>query len=318
VLHEKYIELLVTAVTKYNCFIGKCVARHFVDEREVDENCILETDEAQTYDWREYYLRCLADNLNNIAVWNKIYHRSLFAALRFGDMRLYEDNVFTPKVIYEARENRMVKIQDCLYYYRISPNSLFNKKNDDWIMHYLKAYQLLKDFLDGINENSISDVACGSMLHYYIKIIENEIAMSNADVCQRLLNDFATVETPKHLYELVPNIFPISVQSHTDKVKWVKQLTNFPVILYGYGDFGKKVKEYLEHMGVNIVAVWDKTTTPMKKGYAQETLILITILSRPGSLIAEIELRKLGYKNFMSAQQLELIIKNNLLGSEKI
>lgn len=57
-----------------------------------------------------------------VAVWNKLYHRKLFAEKRFLAGRLCEDLELTHRIVYAA--DAIVFLKACLYYYQIREGSI--------------------------------------------------------------------------------------------------------------------------------------------------------------------------------------------------
>lgn len=64
------------------------------------------------------------------AVWNKMYHKSLFDGIRYPEGQLYEELLTTHKLVYTSR--RIVYLQENLYYYRTRRNGGITQsvKND--------------------------------------------------------------------------------------------------------------------------------------------------------------------------------------------
>ncbi len=62
----------------------------------------------------------------NIAVWNKLYHRSLFHEIRFPEGYVYEDIFATPKLVHAARS--VYRLDACLYHYIYRADSICHRK----------------------------------------------------------------------------------------------------------------------------------------------------------------------------------------------
>ena len=79
-------------------------------------------------------------------VWNKLYNRRLFDAIRFPSGRAAEDTATTYKLIYEA--NRIVFIENYLYYYIIRGNSLSHSKiKNSYVDVFLFAYERFENLI---------------------------------------------------------------------------------------------------------------------------------------------------------------------------
>ncbi len=75
------------------------------------EEGFLSTDAAITYAVKE-----------NVAVWNKLFHSSLFREIRFPDGYVYEDSFVTPKLIHAARS--VYRLDVGLYHYCYRADSI--------------------------------------------------------------------------------------------------------------------------------------------------------------------------------------------------
>ena len=72
-----------------------------------------------------------------IAVWNKLYRRSLFDIIRFPEGLVYEEVATTHKLIYAA--GKIIKTQEKLYFYRYRKNGISqNIANDDVLFNASK------------------------------------------------------------------------------------------------------------------------------------------------------------------------------------
>lgn len=76
------------------------------------------------------------------AAWNKLYKRSLLGELRFPEGKLFEDIVFTTKLI--AKSERTVYLHECFYNYVCD--------RSDSIMNSVQAERILKDQVEAYRE----------------------------------------------------------------------------------------------------------------------------------------------------------------------
>ena len=76
------------------------------------------------------------------AVWNKLYHRTLFDSVRYPEGRLFEDTAVTHRVVYRA--NRILMLDEHLYNYRKREDSITGrideKREKEFFMTILQKY----------------------------------------------------------------------------------------------------------------------------------------------------------------------------------
>lgn len=94
-------------------------------------------------------------------------------------------------------------------------------------------------------------------------------------------------------------------------------LTDKKVVLYGYGENGKRILPWLQHFNINIEEVWDARAEDnqkaeginvcrMHEGLTDKTVILITVLDENIRLVIKQELMNLGYSDILEWRCIEL------------
>lgn len=102
-------------------------------------------DEVLTNDLNKKFELCEVPNKSY--VWNKIYKTSKLKEfnLDFEPQIIYEDVIFTPKVLYYF--NKLVTVPDTYYYYWRSTNSLVKQRSQKARMDSIYAHKIANDFI---------------------------------------------------------------------------------------------------------------------------------------------------------------------------
>lgn len=124
-------------------------------------------------------------------MWNKMYKRHIVEGIEFSRGRdQFEDGFWMPQAVGKA--NGVVRIEDCLYHYRIRSGSLMTKKK--------KSKEIADDFI-----NSFGRI---STLLKYNNYIDNDYAINEYDNKIRIvvqsgynINNFSVYETMKNMSE---------------------------------------------------------------------------------------------------------------------
>ncbi len=112
-----------------------------------------------------------------LVTWNKLYHRSLYASIRFPKGKLYEDGYTTYRAIYIAE--KVVTTSRSLYYYRQRKGSIMADHSD---RIYLPSLEAGKERLDFYRQNGETELvrlevnlALYTSIHFYQVIRKKEI-----------------------------------------------------------------------------------------------------------------------------------------------
>ena len=89
--------------------------------------------------------------------WNKLYRRSLFAALRYPENKAFEDTYLMPYVY--AQAGSMSEVPDYLYNYRLVQGSAMHRETTLKTLDWVEAWYQLFHVLD---ENGITDTLCAA------------------------------------------------------------------------------------------------------------------------------------------------------------
>lgn len=131
---------LYNAAILNNADIAQCSINKVYNEDNIKEQCmkkdikIMSKNEAleNLLDYRKSYIEC-------VVTWNKLYKSHLFKRVRFPEGKIHEDEFTTYKVFDQA--NKVVRLNEELYFYRQTPNSIMNSKFELSRLNYLEALQ---------------------------------------------------------------------------------------------------------------------------------------------------------------------------------
>ena len=122
-LKEKNVD--IACVGYYQCYMNKIVKGNFCKGKLYSgENLISEICE---------------DGYYNLAVWNKLFKRSIFDKIRFPDNR-YEDAFIFFEIL--ERVSKVYISQETKYFYRQRKDSIMNKVFDDNVLDNITYREL--------------------------------------------------------------------------------------------------------------------------------------------------------------------------------
>lgn len=82
-----------------------------------------------------------------VMAWGKLYRSSLFHEIRYPKGKVNEDNFTTYKLI--AKANKVVCLPRIIYYYRINPTGIMNKKFNESRFDILQTPEEIKKYFSG-------------------------------------------------------------------------------------------------------------------------------------------------------------------------
>lgn len=117
------------------------------------------------------FLNKIYDAPRFIAIWGKLYKRSLFQEFRFSEGIIYEDEDALPQLIYASK--KIVYLQEEKYFYRVRPgstmNSSFSKKQLDIIEVCQRRIELFTQWqIEDLRTKAVKDY------YYHLKRLEKQ------------------------------------------------------------------------------------------------------------------------------------------------
>lgn len=182
---EKYVEKLYNLVKINKAEVAQCGIWKVNDNKEKIEkigysNNIIKTGKEMIMD--------IYDNhwLENIVVWNKIYKKSIFEEIRFPLGKINEDEFTTYKILYN--ENKIPIIDDCLYFYRQSNDSLMRKKFNEKRLNLLEALEERIEYFYKNKEIELYNMTIKAYLNKCIECYMNvKIYIENSRDIQKMI-----------------------------------------------------------------------------------------------------------------------------------
>lgn len=121
-VHPNFIDHLYGLITQFNAAVSMCRYED-VDEGSIpaEPKAGIEPDCLMPF---EEYCRCLYSirEIEMVALWNKLYHRSLWEGVLFPEGRFIDDDYVVWKLVYKAEEIAVSTVS--LYYYFMSQQSI--------------------------------------------------------------------------------------------------------------------------------------------------------------------------------------------------
>lgn len=160
-----YIEKLYNAIKKQKSQIAQC------DIQKVDSNGKFIKKMGYEQETIKTYKDMIIDMMNdmhwieNVVVWNKIYEIGLFKNIKFPLNKIHEDEFVTYKLYYLAKKISIVN--ESLYYYRQTNNSIMEKK---YKIKNLDGLEAIKERMNFFYEENEKDLH-GITIKFYIEQI---------------------------------------------------------------------------------------------------------------------------------------------------
>lgn len=182
---KKYIERLYNSVIINKTKVAQCGIWKVNDEKEkigkigYSRNVIKNGKEMIKDIYANHWLE-------NIVVWNKIYETSIFKDIRFPLGKINEDEFTTYKILYS--ETKIPIINDDLYFYRQSNNSLMRKKFN---IKRLDLLEGLEERIEFFSKNGDIELYNMTIKAYLNKCIESymnvRIYIENSKDTQKMI-----------------------------------------------------------------------------------------------------------------------------------
>ena len=153
-IDEDMYEGMLSAIVKHDADIAIC------NYKEISKKGIRDTssDDIVVFEGRETLKVFIEEDVNyqiQNAAWNKLYKRSLMGQLRFPEGKLFEDIVYTTKLL--AGSKRAVYVNKAYYNYIFdrSDSIMNSKKVERLLTDQIPAYQEKGEFLLSIGEKEL-------------------------------------------------------------------------------------------------------------------------------------------------------------------
>jgi glycosyltransferase involved in cell wall biosynthesis len=143
--------------------------------------------------------------IETVVTWNKIYRRCLFDNIIFPEGKIHEDEFTTHKLLYKA--NKVVLIDEELYYYRQTPNSIMNSGFNIKRLDGLEAISQRMEFFKQIRNKDLYE----KTLRKYEYILKKNYFM-----CESSLHNKNILKKIRTMYK---DVFSKYILSNKTKIK---------------------------------------------------------------------------------------------------
>lgn len=153
-IDEKMYEDMLLIIQKYGADIAICNYKAVGKDNTIDTS----TDEIAVFEGRETLKVFIEEDARyqiQNAAWNKLYKRSLMGDLRFPEGKLFEDIVYTTKLL--AKSRKAVYLNKAYYNYIFdrSDSIMNSKKAERLLTDQIPAYKEKGEFLLSVGEKEL-------------------------------------------------------------------------------------------------------------------------------------------------------------------
>lgn len=153
-IDESMYEDMILAIQKYNADLAICNYKAVGKENTIDTS----TENIAVFEGRETLKVFIEEDVRyqiQNAAWNKLYKRSLMGDLRFPEGKLFEDIVYTTKLL--AKSKKCVYLDQAYYNYIFdrSDSIMNSKKVERLLTDQVPAYKEKGEFLLSIGEKEL-------------------------------------------------------------------------------------------------------------------------------------------------------------------
>lgn len=171
-----FYEKLVSMLIQYDADIAECSFTTFEEDADLGGIIISNSQQPKIFE-TETALKLIMEGPLSVVVWNKIYKKELITSIIFPVGKHIDDEYWTYRVIANAK--KIVKIPDCLYYYRQQPASIMGKqyslKRLDALYAHEERILYMEEHFPNLRNLAIKVFCFLAMSHYHQLYIHNKI-----------------------------------------------------------------------------------------------------------------------------------------------
>lgn len=138
-VNEEYIQIMYNKIKKNKADIVICNYQRVVDIKDINKNGNSEKEWILSGKEECKNIYNKSKYVYTIVAWNKLYKMEMWKNIKFPVGKVHEDEFITYKLLYNS--NRVINLEKKLYYYRIVPNSIMNKKINETKLNALEALE---------------------------------------------------------------------------------------------------------------------------------------------------------------------------------
>lgn len=227
--HKNFIETMVSLMYHSNADVVICqyIITKSLCNSKYGTNIIIKPDLEDGILNRTQALRALIDNKLNFGVWNKLYKRKLWDALRFPYGRVYEEIETTCKIFDSSHIVCTIRIP--LYFHNVRSGSITTtnsmKNVEDWIIARTGFEKFVCDNIPNIFSKDqlqfLKELRLKSMMLYYIQLSWHNCTRNTETLRKQIIDVGNEINTKRHIRftvawiiikyfpQLVPCVYPI-------------------------------------------------------------------------------------------------------------
>ena len=189
IIDPEYVMTMLSIAKEYDCDIVQC------DYKKVNSRDIIFTrgdNKISVVSSTDMLNRIYSEsNVDTIVLWNKLFKKSVIADIRFPVGIMFEDEVFCPRVIYNA--SRIAITNSTLYYYYHNNNSVMNMEYSKKKLDIFTALKLRMDFYC---KCGLKDLYDKDLYKYMNKLLQNIYLVKKSQIAdkssikRRLIGDY--------------------------------------------------------------------------------------------------------------------------------
>ena len=189
IIDPEYVMTMLSIAKEYDCDIVQC------DYKKVNNRDIIFTrgdNKISVVSSTDMLNRIYSkSNVDTIVLWNKLFKKSVIADIRFPVGIMFEDEVFCPRVIYNA--SRIAITNSTLYYYYHNNNSVMNMEYSKKKLDIFTALKLRMDFYC---KCGLKDLYEKDLYKYMNKLLQNIYLVKKSQIAdkssikRRLIGDY--------------------------------------------------------------------------------------------------------------------------------
>lgn len=189
IIDPEYVMTMLSIAKEYDCDIVQC------DYKKVNNRDIIFTrgdNKISVVSSTDMLNRIYSEsNVDTIVLWNKLFKKSVIADIRFPVGIMFEDEVFCPRVIYNA--SRIAITNSTLYYYYHNNNSVMNMEYSKKKLDIFTALKLRMDFYC---KCGLKDLYDKDLYKYMNKLLQNIYLVKKSQIAdkssikRRLIGDY--------------------------------------------------------------------------------------------------------------------------------
>ena len=189
IIDPEYVMTMLSIAKEYDCDIVQC------DYKKVNNRDIIFTrgdNKISVVSSTDMLNRIYSEsNVDTIVLWNKLFKKSVIADIRFPVGIMFEDEVFCPRVIYNA--SRIAITNSTLYYYYHNNNSVMNMEYSKKKLDIFTALKLRMDFYC---KCGLKDLYEKDLYKYMNKLLQNIYLVKKSQIAdkssikRRLIGDY--------------------------------------------------------------------------------------------------------------------------------